>query len=192
VTRVKERRERWEAVAALPGKRITRRITSRITGLHNNCEFLDERGVIVATQKGGNLVVGSQVYVGSQVFQFTNRFTLIDAGSDNDAGDVGGVLQNVDVAPGPALSFRLTDRPSRFGFLLDRRWQIGAVLNQSGDTVLTVRWLPQETSYWAEMTGSFSKLGEAVIAPGVELPVSEIPLVVWAFNRHDQFGRGGG
>ena len=62
---------------------------------------------------------------------------------------------------------------------MDLRWTTAAILNQSGETLVTLRWVPEgrvKPSFFG-----YQELGEAVIAPDVDFPVPQILLTAYAF-----------
>jgi hypothetical protein len=150
----------WHAVADLPGDRIFRRVTGR-----RSHEFVDEKGQALGRREQTTLWVGPTNY----------RLTR----GGLEPADTDGILIGWPRYPrrreplppwGRGLLIDLPNRPplilKKIPGAFSATWNVAKIFDQSGETLITMRWTPETRSLW-----SSALPGEVVLAPRQTRPV---------------------
>jgi hypothetical protein len=177
------RHKDWHAVDDLPGVRIVRRYVKE------GCfEFIDERGVSLATQEQGRISTDGDEFVVTEqgLKQIGLEIVVIPSPNRSHRGQAtrevfrGSHRSRIGLSDGSAMDLWVkTD-------FWSRRWNLARLVSESGVLLITLRWTPEADGHrllgYREGTPKFKRVGQAIIAPGKALPVNTVLLVAYAFN----------
>jgi hypothetical protein len=177
--RRKVRHQDWHAIADLPAaERITRRATGK-----DRWELADTNGAILAVQEKDELSTYGRNYKftkGRLEDSRTNVIIPALTGPRREETMMKKAPRNqrrIALPDGSWLEWTATHDPWSF------KWNTASIKTQSGETLVTLRWLPHGLSQpW-----SFKQVGEAVIAPHVDFPFQQTLLTAYAFERLDYY-----